>query len=228
MKPVVLVHGAWHGAWCWDRVTPLLDAAGVPWVAADLPSCACAEEKPGVADDVAEVERLLDELPGTEPAILIGHSRGGMVISEAGAHARAGHLVYLCALLLEPGVDATAMLGATVLPALRIDERGCSYVDPAAAPGLFFHDCDEPDAAWALGQLRSMSIGGASVDPPRCAYTNTPTTYVVCEADAALPAAAQREMAALANETVTWSTAHSPFVNRPDLVADLLIALARG
>lgn len=228
MKPVVLVHGAWHGAWCWDRVTPLLDAAGVPWVAADLPSCARAEAQPGVADDVADVERLLDELEGDEPAILIGHSRGGMVISEAGAHERAGHLVYLCALLLEPDVDATAMLGATVLPNLRIDEQGTSYVEPSAAGGLFFHDCDEADASWALGQLRSMSIGGASVDPPRRAYTTKSTTYVVCEADAALPADAQREMAKLATETVTWPTAHSPFVNRPDLVADLLIGLARG
>lgn len=227
MKPVVLVHGAWHGAWCWDRVTPLLDAAGVHWVAADLPSCARADAQPGMADDVAEVERLLDELPGTEPAIVIGHSRGGMVISDAGAHERAGHLVYLCALLLEPGVDATAMLGATVLPSLRIDANGTSFVEPTAAAQLFFNDCDEADAAWALSQLRNMSLSGASIDPPRRAFADKPTTYVVCEADAALPAQHQRDMAALAGAVVTWPTGHSPFVNRPDLVADLLIGLAR-
>ena len=51
VKPVVLVHGAFHGAWCWEKVTPLLDDAGVPWHALDLPSCADAASGAGVAED---------------------------------------------------------------------------------------------------------------------------------------------------------------------------------
>jgi pimeloyl-ACP methyl ester carboxylesterase len=228
MKPVVLVHGAWHGAWCWDRVTPLLDAAGVPWVTAELPSCARPTAQAGIAEDVQEVERLLDELPGTEPVVLLGHSRGGLVVSEAGAHARVGHMVYLCALLIEPGTSPADMLGHTVLPALELGEDLVSTVKPELAEQLFFNDCTPEDAQWALAQVGPMFVGGATVDPPRRAWAGKPTTYVVCELDAAILPQHQHEMAKRAGSAVTWPTGHSPFVNRPDLVADLLIDLARA
>ena len=226
-RPIVLVHGAWHGSWCWDRVTPRLDAAGVPWVAPDLPSCATPSEQTGLPEDVREVERLLDALPGTEPAILVGHSRGGLVISEAGAHERVGHLVYLCALLLEPDADATAVLADEVMSALDLTDDLISTVKPGMAGALFYNECTTDDARWAAEQIGPMYAGG-TVEGPRRAFAANPTTYVVCELDAVLPAARQHEMADVADHVVTWDTGHSPFVNRPDLVADLLIRLATG
>jgi pimeloyl-ACP methyl ester carboxylesterase len=225
-RPIVLIHGAWHGAWCWERVTPLLDAADVPWVAPDLPSSTSSEEA-GLPEDVQVVERILDDLPGNEPAVLVGHSRGGLVISEAGAHERAGHLVYLCALLLQPGMDATAMLGAEVMASLDFGEDLVSSVRPGMAERLFYNDCSRRDAQWATDQLTPL-FGGGGVDEPRHAYATNPSTYVVCELDAALPADRQREMAGAADHVVTWPTGHSPFVNRPELVADLLIGLSTG
>jgi pimeloyl-ACP methyl ester carboxylesterase len=75
-RPVVLMHGAFHGAWCWDRVTCYLDAAGVPWRAPDLPSCANAASGAAIDEDTAAVESVLDNLPDDEPAVLLGHSRG--------------------------------------------------------------------------------------------------------------------------------------------------------
>lgn len=226
-RPIVLVHGAWHGAWCWDRVTPRLDAAGVPWVAPDLPSCATPAAQTGLPEDVREVERLLDALPGTESAILVGHSRGGLVISEAGAHERVGHLVYLCALLLEPDADPTAGLADEVMSALDLTDDLVSTVKPGRAEQLFYNDCEPSDTRWAAEQIGPMYAGGA-VDVPRRAFTTNPTTYVVCELDAVLPVAEQHEMAGLADHVVTWETGHSPFVNRPDLVAELLIGLSTG
>ena len=85
-RPIVLVHGAFHGSWCWDRVTPHLDAAEVTWVAPDLPSCAKAATGALLKDDVAAVREVLDSLPGDEHAVMLGHSRGGAVITEAGVH----------------------------------------------------------------------------------------------------------------------------------------------
>jgi len=223
-KPVVLVHGAWHGAWCWDRVTPLLDAAGVPWGTAELPSCADIAGQAGVAEDVDEVTRILDELPGTEPVVLLGHSRGGLVLSEAGVHDRVGQLVYLCALLLEPGEDVVAALGPNVMSALEIDDELVSSVKPDQAAALFYNDCTADDRAWAAAHVSPMYIGGGAVEPRR-AWESRSTTYVVCELDAAIPPEYQHRMAGRADDVLSWETGHSPFVNRPDLVADLLIGL---
>ena len=91
MKPVVLVHGAWHGPWCWEFVTPLLDAAGVPWVAPDLPSCARAQEGAGFSEDAQTVEAALDALPGNEPAVLLGHSGHGFDVAFFGAFGQSAH-----------------------------------------------------------------------------------------------------------------------------------------
>lgn len=75
-KPVVLVHGAWHGSWCWERVTPYLDAANIEWAAPDLPSVTDAASGANQAEDDQVVRAALDRLPGDEEAILLGHSRG--------------------------------------------------------------------------------------------------------------------------------------------------------
>ena len=212
MKPVVLVHGAWHGPWCWDSVTPMLDAAGVQWAAPDLPSCARAQEGAGVIEDVQAVEAVLDALPGNEPAILLGHSRGGIVISEAGAHPRVGSLVYLTAFLLAPGQSFGPPTG-TLREPLPSDR--------------FYNDCTAEQAARAVERLRPTFMGGGPFDPPRAAWKQKPTTYVVCSNDNAIPAADQRKMAMGASRSLEWDTGHSPFLNRPELVADLLIALAK-
>ena len=224
MKPVVLVHGAWHGAWCWDYVTPLLDAAGVPWVAPDLPSCARAQEGAGFSEDAQTVEAALDALPGSEPAVLLGHSRGGRVISEAGAHPRVASLVYLTAFLTEPGQESG---GAVREEDLDFGTDGTAIPKSDRARGLFYNDCTDEQAAWAMERLRPMFRSAEPVAPPRLAWKQKPATYVVCSIDQAIPAAAQRKMAVHAGRTVEWETGHSPFLNRPELVADLLIALAK-
>src|SRR4051794_4806797 len=96
----VLVHGAWHGAWCWEKLTPLLDEASVPWQALDLPLSS-------LEDDAAAVHKVLDAIEG--PAVLLGHSYGGAVISQAGDHPAVEHLVYLCAFALEAGESPAAV-----------------------------------------------------------------------------------------------------------------------
>ena len=224
MKPVVLVHGAWHGPWCWEFVTPLLDAAGVPWVAPDLPSCARAHEGAGMIEDVQTVEAALDALPGNEQAILLGHSRGGWVISEAGAHPRVGSLVYLTAFLAEPGQESG---GGVREEDLDFGTDGTAIPKSDRARGLFYNDCTAEQAARAMERLRPMFWGGIAVEPPRLAWKQKPATYVVCSIDQAISAAAQRKMAMRASRSVEWETGHSPFLNRPELVADLLIALAK-
>ena len=76
----VLVHGAWHGAWCWDEVAARLRGDGAPVVAVDLPSVAGGGD---LYDDARAVRRVLDDIPGDK--VLVGHSYGGIVITEASA-----------------------------------------------------------------------------------------------------------------------------------------------
>ena len=91
---VVMVHGAWHGPWCFERVVPLLRDADV-----DARAVALAGE--GYESDVASVRDALDGIAGD--VVLLGHSYGGAVITEAGVHPAVRHLVYLCAFALDEG-----------------------------------------------------------------------------------------------------------------------------
>jgi pimeloyl-ACP methyl ester carboxylesterase len=220
MVDVVLIHGAWHGAWCWKTVVDELDRLGISSVAPDLPLT-------GLADDAATARAAIDAAgPG---AIVVGHSYGGIVISEAAAGADSvGRLVYLAAFMTTPDEDELSILNAHGSPigsALVVGAHG-TEVDPARAPALFYGDCDAPAAAAAVAQLRPMRGGGRLTGEP--AWRTISSTYVVCTADAVLPVAAQREMARRADAVVEWPTDHSPFLTRPADLAALLASLRVG
>lgn len=229
---VVLVHGAWHGAWCFDRVVPLVRQAGVTTSAVDLPGT-------GFAADVASVRSALDAVDGE--AILLGHSYGGAVVTEAGTHASVRHLVYLCAFAIgenescvtaasgEPDVAAISHDGRPNLAAAMIQhDDGTSTLTREGARSCLYSDVDEDTFEWAYGHLRAQRNASLSAMPGDVAWRTEPSTYVVCAEDQGVHPDLQRIMARRCTEAVEWPTGHSPFASRPDLVADLLIGLARG
>lgn len=229
--PVLLVHGAWHGAWCWERVVAPLETRGIATHTVDLPSCG---PQPGgrmtFADDATTVSRALDEI-GT-PAVVVGHSYGGMVITEGAAdHANVRHLVYLAAFMPDIGEQTLTLLTGAPEPnpalfaAIRNDADGWATVDPAVVHELFYGDCDPGDAALAAAQLRPMRGGNDTITS--VAWKAAPSTYVVAAQDRVIPPSLQRLMAKRATSVVEWETSHSPFWSRPELLADLLERLAR-
>jgi pimeloyl-ACP methyl ester carboxylesterase len=113
-RTIVLVHGAWHGAWCWAPLQATLDAAGVPSLALDLPGHSTSPEPLGdLYGDGAAVGRLLDTVACD--VVLVGHSYGGAVISEAVAdRTNVSHLVYVAAFCLE--VDESVLGFSRVQP----------------------------------------------------------------------------------------------------------------
>lgn len=233
---VVLVHGAWHGAWCWDRVLRLLERAGVPTVAIDLPGHGASGAPLGdLASDAAALSASLDDIDG--PTVVCGHSYGGAVITEGAAgNTAVGHLVYLTAFCLEPGEACTNAAsgaladgeGETLLgPAIRFADDGTVTLDPDLAIPALYNDCTPADAAWAVDRLDAQSMAELSGVATRAAWHDTPSTYVVCTRDRAVAPAQQRVLAQRCAETLTWDTGHSPFLSRPDLVADLLTGLSR-
>ena len=228
---VVLVHGAWHGAWCFDRVLVLLRDAGVRAIAVDL-------ARTGFVDDVAAVTAALDTVDGE--AVLLGHSYGGAVITDAGAHPSVRHLVFLCAFALDdgescisaatgaPGVDAISHEGRPNLgDAMVQHDDGTCTLSRDGARECLYADVDDATFEWASSRLTPQLNKSLAAVPAAIAWRTTPSTYVVCTDDQGVHPDLQRIMARRCTETLEWPVGHSPFANRPELVADLLVDLAR-
>jgi pimeloyl-ACP methyl ester carboxylesterase len=234
---VVLVHGAWHGSWCWARVLDLLAAEGIEAepikaVAVDLPLT-------GLPDDATHVREMLDSLDG--PVLLVGHSYGGAVITEAGDHPSVARLLYLAAFPLEENESAasaasadpaTAQISHDGRPELRsgliFDEAGLMSIDRDVAAAMFYNDCDAESTAWALDRLRPQALASLQQQPAAVAWRSRPSTYVVCADDRTVHPELQRILARRCTDVVQWPTGHSPFLSQPALVANLLTELARS
>lgn len=237
-RPVLLVHGAWHGRWCWGPVQAALTARGVRAEAVDLPGHGDDTGALGdLHDDAARVRAALDAFD--EPVVLVGHSYGGVVVTEAGVHPNVAALVYLAAFNLDAGestmsvaiaASATAALDQTgrpdVLAHLRVGDDGISTVDPAGARLLFYNDCADDVAAWAGAQLGPQPMATMMQTPDAVAWRHRPSMYAVCTLDNIVHPELQRILARRSDRVVEWATGHSPFLSRPDLVSELLATVA--
>ena len=220
-KPVILVHGAWHGGWCFQRVVPALRERGLEVSAIDLPL-------QGSAGDVALAREHIEQQPG---AVVLGHSYGGLVITHAAAGLDVAHLVYLAALMPDEQEDiAATVTGAPPAVALSkavvMRDDGLMAIDPALGADAFYHDCEPRDAEDALSRLRPQLIDGfpkLECAPP---WKNVPSTYVICRDDRALHPDLQRDFSKRAANVVEWDGAHSPFLSRPPQVIELLADVA--
>ncbi|MGH2689156.1 MAG: alpha/beta fold hydrolase, partial [Actinomycetota bacterium] len=152
-----LVHGAWHGAWCWDRLVPELEALGFPCVAVDLPT---RDPACGGRESATMMHHALGD---AGDVVLVGHSMGGLVIPVVATLRPVRLLVYLTPFVPQAGRSMAQQLaeGTTFVagwPAL--EDRQIRHPDGAvswpedAAVEAFFHDCTPDDARWAAGMLR--------------------------------------------------------------------------
>ncbi len=212
---VVLVHGAWHGPWCWQGVVDALEAQGVDVHAVELPLTS-------YDDDVATARKAIKA--AGKGAVVCGHSYGGMVISRAASGLPVGRVVYLTAFMTdegEPPMDHMQAHPSPMMAAIRTD-GGVLTVDPAMLHEAFYEDSD-PDVVVEIEKLlRPMPLGDTWVVDVEPAWRQVPSTYIVCTNDKAISEGAQRAMAGRADEVVEWDTDHSPFLTRPVDIADLL------
>ncbi len=228
---VVLVHGAWHGAWCWDLVVEQLGEQQVPVVAVDLPGHgASTEPLTDLHGHGDAVRAALDAVDG--PVVLVGHSYGGAAITDAGTHAAVRQLVYLTAFCLDAheSIIANDLAGgeeAELADAIQFSADGTIVVDPTRAGDIFYADCDPNAVAAAVARLVPESVAGFTQSPRAVGWRERPSTYVVCTEDRALTPTMQRNLAIRCDTVVQWPTSHSPFASRPELVTELLATLAR-
>jgi pimeloyl-ACP methyl ester carboxylesterase len=219
---VVLIHGAWHGAWAWDGVVDALKEHGEQAIAVELPLTSFVDDVGAARDAISEAG------PG---AVVCGHSYGGLVISAAARGLPVGHLVYLAAFMVdedEPWATVWRGTPTSLQAALVIDEDGTT-VDPARVHECFYGD-NSPELGQALAsRLRPMPAPGAShIDQSSPAWREAPSTYVVCTRDRSIDPVTQRTMARHAGTVLEWDTDHSPFLTRPAEVAALIVDRARA
>jgi pimeloyl-ACP methyl ester carboxylesterase len=223
---VVLVHGAWHGPWCWSELVPELEARGLSVATVDLPSSGPDVTTLGDLDaDADAVTAVLDAVPG--PKILLGHSYGGLPISQAAAgRDDVAHLVYVCAFLLDAGVSLFDAAGGEPVSWWRLSDDG-AWMTADQPEQVFYSDCPPEVAAAAVAQLHPQSLRAVRQPLRAAAWETIPSTYVVADLDWALPQVAQEGMAAgRASRVVHVDAGHSPFLSRPRELAALVAECA--
>jgi pimeloyl-ACP methyl ester carboxylesterase len=225
-----LVHGAWHGAWCWERLTPELERRGHAVVAVDLP---CDDPAATFADYAGVVVAALDGADGD--VVVVGHSLGGLTIPLVAARRPVRALAYLCALVPIPGASLAEQLRAepeTFVPGydagLTIDaeRRTSRWADFLVARERLYGDCPEPDARWAFERLRPQASGGNRVPCPLDALPDVPAISIVSAADRTVAPGWSQHVARerLGVAPVELAGDHSPFLSRPAELAALLDA----
>lgn len=240
--PILLIHGAWHGGWCWERVVPLLEAAGHVVHAPTLRGLDAdfAGDPPGIEDHVAEVIGLLDS-EDLQGAVLVGHSWGGMVVSGVAdkvAH-RLRALVYLDAAVPRNGDDFAAQAPGQDAEALA--RRRMAFKSMAAdgawlspPPPQMVGVSDPADAAWLTPRLRPhplrtwlepVAIRAEVFDP-------IPKTYVLAT-NPPSPMMGYPAHAEHASATAGWTRrdidcGHDMMVVAPARTAELILEAARG
>ncbi|MEZ5372959.1 MAG: alpha/beta fold hydrolase [Microthrixaceae bacterium] len=223
MSAFVLVHGICHGAWCWDATAEELRRRGHDVIAVDLPLT-------GLDADAGVVQQALDQVDG--PAVLVGHSYGGLVISTAAGRDDVEHLVYVAAVMLDEGdVFATRMAefpDAPIAELVELTEDGYLIVRPEAAVACFYNECEASEAREAAERMRPTAfacLGAATAAEP---WRTIPSTYVLCERDLAIHPDLQHWMCTRAGTVVAFDTDHSPFMSTPDPFVDVLDDVASG
>ncbi|MDX8140865.1 alpha/beta fold hydrolase [Lentzea sp. BCCO 10_0061] len=207
---LLLVHGAWHGAWCWDRLVPELAAHGWTTSVLDLPS-ASGSPAAGVREDADAVREALAALGG--PVTVLAHSYAGVPVGQAAASA--DRLIYLAAHMLEPGESVVSPLGGPWY------EAGTKLLDvPEPARDLLFADVPDDLASWAVARLRPQSARSFEETVTAAAWQTVPTTAIVCADDVIFPPVFADRLRA--HGALELAGSHSPFLSRPAELAGLI------
>ena len=222
VKNVVLVHGAWADGSSWSKVIPLLTARGLHAVAVQNPLNS-------IADDVASTNRLVNAQDG--PVLLVGHSYGGAVITEAGNNPKVAGLVYVAAFAPDEGETLAGLAGkfpaAPLFAELRPIEDGYLMLSEKGVMESFAQDLtiEERKQVFAVQGATQGAILGTPLT--KAAWHDKPSWFVVASNDRAIAPEQEVFTAARMNSrTLTLPSSHVPMLSQPDKVADFIVEAA--
>ena len=238
MSNYVLVHGAWHGGWCWKRVSPLLRAAGhevfTPTLTGLGERAHLISENVGLDTHIKDVLAVL-EFEDLRDVVLVGHSFAGMVITGVAEKAdeRIAHLVYLYAFVPENGKSLADYQPPEIWRMFqeKTREEGDGFKLPIVFPLEAFGVTEDDDVNWVRPRLTPHPLKTKS-DPVSVSNPNAariPRTYIYCSAPAV---GVFDQFADCARQSPSWqyvdlAAGHDAMVTAPQELADLLLECAR-
>jgi pimeloyl-ACP methyl ester carboxylesterase len=238
MSRYVLVHGAWHGSWCWKKVVPLLRQAGHQVEILDLPGHGQDRTPIREISLAAYTKRVCETLDAqAEPVILVGHSMGGIVITQVAEEhpEKIQTLVYLTAFLPQNGESllqlARMNTDSLLTPNLVANEEQGYLTFKAGAPlrEIFYADCSDEDVARAMALLVPQAIAPMAT-PVRISaehFGRVPRVYIECLCDRTITPPMQKMMytATPCHTILSMETSHSPFFSAPQELVRHLTSL---
>jgi pimeloyl-ACP methyl ester carboxylesterase len=224
-KTIILVHGAFADGSSWDKVTPILTAAGYNVVA-------LYEPLTSLADDVAATKRAIDAQPG--PVLLVGHSWGGVVITQAGNHDKVSGLVFVAAFAPDAG-ESVNDLGKNSPPPewtkkLILDAGGFLTLPLEVVSKDFAPDLSAADAKLLTAKQGPIAAKSFADKVTTAAWKTKPSWFVRAEADHMIDPAGQQLMAMRAGSKLTSvkGASHVVMLSKPKDVAAVILAAASG
>lgn len=236
MSIYLLVHGSWHGAWCWHKIVPRLQTHGHKAIAIDLPGH--GKDKTPLASITLQsyvdvINQVIDEQ--SEPVILVAHSRGGIVISQVAEQRseKIERLVYLASFLIPNGETVFQLAqndhDSLIMQNLYLaEDNSWDMLKQTAFRDVLYADCDEDDISLANLLLTPEPIAPA-VTPIQITdekFGRVPRTYIELLQDKAVSLTLQRQMQErIPCETViSIEASHSAYFSCPDQLADALLS----
>ena len=226
---IALIHGSYHGAWCWDRLRPELEALVHRTTAVDLP---ISDPSAGAEVYARTVEASLGD---GEPPVIVAHSMGGLVAPLVAARRPVRRLVFLAAFLPTPGMSANDQREAEALdpPFVPTSAEWTDLGDdvwmigPTTATELFFYDLEPTIRDAAIAGLRPQSYRVMREVTPLTAWPEVPCAVIACRDDHAISPDWVRSAAhdRLGVEAAEIEGGHSPMLGRPAELARLIDSL---
>jgi pimeloyl-ACP methyl ester carboxylesterase len=219
MATFALVHGAWHGGWCWDLLVDELEKRGHRAVAPDLPY----DDPTATWDTYAGV--VTDTLSGVDDLVVVGHSGGAMSIPLVALRRPVKLLVYLCpsSPVAVPRPNAPTALQEGAWDAVKTDELGRDWWPPDDAIRVMYRHLEPAQARWAASRLRHDADPGPY---PLEAPPRLPSLYIYTSEDEFFTPESRRWAARniFGIEPIEMGGGHFPMLERPSELADLLLA----
>ena len=224
VQNIVLVHGGFVDGSGWRGVYDVLTADG-------FNVSVVQNQTLSLDSDVATTTNVLDELDG--PAILVGHSYGGAVITEAGTHGSVAGLVYVTAFAPDAGESVNSLIGTFPqdgpVPPILPPQDGFLFLDREKFAEAFAADLPAPDAAFMADSQVPWGVEALNGEISEPAWRAKPSWYLIATDDRMIPPPAQRTMSGRAGATVTEVPgSHSIYVSNPVAVAGLIAQAARS